>query len=322
MNSLLEESIKNIIDNYTEFFFHKKNVIGVGIGFKTINEIDTKEPCLHVLVEEKKSLNKLYKKDIIPKFFLGIKTDVIKVGSLTYLNSNKPLPPPPIPPRPKIKGLLRPIKPGCSISPLGQNYFGTLGAIVFNNNDNIPYILSNNHVLSRNGKIPIRTPILQPGVFHGGNNPNNRIGELSKTLIINHMITKDIEKDFLNFGDCAIAKIDSKIEYSTYFNDIGTVNETMDEEIGVLVQKLGASTNKTGGEIITINAAVFFKDNNGFFKAYRNSIITTSMSSKGDSGSLLISFTKKAIGLLIGGNKEVDIFCPIKPILNFFNIHF
>jgi hypothetical protein len=59
--------------------FLKKNVVSCYTGRKTINGVETDEECLVVGVKEKVPLDSLKEGDIIPKYFDGQKTDVLKV---------------------------------------------------------------------------------------------------------------------------------------------------------------------------------------------------------------------------------------------------
>lgn len=61
-----------------------KGVMGVGIGPKTVDgKLFPDQPCFLVYVDEKRSRTDLESRELIPKEILGIKTDVVAIGSRT-----------------------------------------------------------------------------------------------------------------------------------------------------------------------------------------------------------------------------------------------
>ena len=61
------------------------NVVGVGIGFKEINQELTDQIAIIVNVIEKMALVDLAAEDIVPPDLDGVSTDVQEVGQLTAL---------------------------------------------------------------------------------------------------------------------------------------------------------------------------------------------------------------------------------------------
>ncbi len=62
--------------------FAKENVIGVSLGLKTIQNKETNEPSIIVMVRNKVTPDMLRKEDLIPKKFGDYKTDVVEVGEI------------------------------------------------------------------------------------------------------------------------------------------------------------------------------------------------------------------------------------------------
>ncbi|MGL5244892.1 MAG: hypothetical protein ACRC7R_06955 [Sarcina sp.] len=83
MDSSLKDLILSICENHSDFFLSKANVIGIGLGTKIVNGIDTGELCIKVLVTKKVPIEDLKPEDVIPEIYLGVKTDVVEVGTLT-----------------------------------------------------------------------------------------------------------------------------------------------------------------------------------------------------------------------------------------------
>ncbi|MPQ43807.1 hypothetical protein [Clostridium tarantellae] len=310
MSSLLENSIKDMINNYDKVFFHKSNVIGVGLGVKNIKGMNTKEPCLHVLVKEKVPLNKLNKKDIVPSSFLGIKTDIINCGGfklsgespITKINNIN------------LKSRIRPIKPGINIAAFNGEIGGTLGAIVFGNKKNTPYILSCNHILADNNELEVGEYIVQPepppDYYH------NLVAFLSKAIRL------DFEEKGINIVDAAIAEIPSYVKYTEEIPYIGKVKNIADPYITMRVRKTGCVSGYTEGVIKTINTKVRISNIYGEKLMFKDQIIASYMSEIGDSGSIVVDSYNNAIGLLMGLSKEYTIINPITKILNYLNVHF
>ncbi|MPQ43236.1 hypothetical protein [Clostridium tarantellae] len=320
MNSLLETSIKDIIKNYSSFFLNKKNVLGVGLGYKTIKNLETNELSIHILVNKKVPLNNLYKKDVISKTFLGLKTDIIEIGllqdnSITEISSKEKK-------TSTHTSRIRPLKAGYSIGTAMSGITGTLGAIVFDD-VNTPYILSNNHILAGENKNKKGTLILQPGASDGGFVKNNIVGKLYDFVSLSFEENSNKDIATTNIADCAIAKIDSNIDYNSNFKIFGKIRGVSKPVLRSEVFKIGRTTGYTNGFIKTINATLRYKSSyNGLYKTFSDLIITTNMSYKGDSGSLLVNSENKALGLLVGDNPLNSWFNPIEYILNVFNVHF
>src|SRR3989338_5756648 len=67
----------------------KSNVVGVGIGEKIKDGKRTGRICLKVYVEKKLAKEKLSKSDLVPPLISKIETDVVKVGKIRPLASNR-----------------------------------------------------------------------------------------------------------------------------------------------------------------------------------------------------------------------------------------
>jgi hypothetical protein len=88
------------------------------------------------------------------------------------------------------------------------------------------------------------------------------------------------------------------------------------------VQKTGRTTGYTTGKITDIDATVTI--NYGSYLAdHEDVIVTDNMGAPGDSGSLLVDMSKKAVGLLFGGSPgRVVYYSKIKNVLDALNIEF
>ncbi|MGL5767181.1 MAG: hypothetical protein ACRCX8_16225 [Sarcina sp.] len=299
----LEEKIIEICDCDYEYFLNKQNVIGIALGYKVTNGIKTTEKCLQVLVEQKVDLATLTSNDIIPLNYNSIITDVIEVG---VINSYS------------LTAKLRPMLFGYSIGPATVAGAGTAGYFV-NDTQNKDYILSNNHVLAGENSVPIGTAITQPGIGDGGNVSTDTVGALSNFIPL-QFTTSTTKPD--NFVDAAIAKISDVSLVRKQVALSGPVSGVAIATLNLDVKKVGRTTELTTGQITGLNATVEVGYGSGRTALFKNQIITTAMSTFGDSGSLLADTKNNAVGLLFAGSSTTSIHNPILDVLQALNVHF
>ena len=175
---------------------------------------------------------------------------------------------------------------------------GTFGALVKDSADQ--YILSNNHVLADESRLPAGAPIFQPGLLDGGSVNTDQIAALSKFIPL------------LSSGnkvDCAVAKVTSKKLVTKEVLHIGAPTGTADAVIDMSVHKFGRTTSYTVGHIKSINTDVTVGYDTGNFVFQEQIIIVGTnrhpFSKAGDSGSLILErSTNKAVGLLFAGSNS------------------
>lgn len=148
----------------------KRNVVGVGVGYKESHGVNTGDIAVVVLVEQKKPKAALSDDDLIPPELEGLRTDVLEVGDLRALQT--------------ARDRYRPIIPsGVSIGHYKVTA-GTLGTIVKDKNTGEFFLLSNNHVLANSNDALIGDPILQPAPMDGGVEPNDVVAKLERYVKI------------------------------------------------------------------------------------------------------------------------------------------
>lgn len=224
---------------------------------------------------------------------------------------------------------LRPIKLGVSggnINDISVLYCcgGTLGALVQNND--IQYILSNNHVLAKTNMGVIGEDIIQPGLID--QNPvcykdySDAVADLSKFVPIS------FTRGTTNKVDAAIAESRSGlVDPSGSILNIGQVSSsTVAPSLNMPVEKSGRTTGLTTGTVTAVNITVdvlYTKTCGiGSQKArFINQIMIGpgGFSAGGDSGSLIIencSPYPRAVGLLFAGSNTVTVANPISNVLS------
>lgn len=326
MNPIHEELLK------------KRNVVGVGYGYKVADGKPTGDltPFV-VLVEKKMAKSALTSKDLIPATIAGIQTDVYEVGRIQALalRTDK----------------WRPAPGGVSIGHYAITA-GTLGCLVKDAATGESLILSNNHVLANSNEGQLGDAILQPGPYDGGKNPEDRIGTLLRFLPIDFGggggsicpivsgITSILNglagvigsawrmKGYRifaaeNTADCAVAKPDSPDLVSFEIIDCGGVKGCRTGlGVGEAVKKSGRTTGTNDDAVQLINATVIVSYGSNLTATFVNQYVAGPMSQGGDSGSLIMDLENQAVGLLFAGSDQVTIFNPIEAVISGLGITF
>ncbi|AEB77591.1 hypothetical protein ADU80_11390 [Clostridium botulinum] len=288
----LSNKIKNICNCEYKYFFNKGNVIGVGLGYKISNGVNTLTKCIKVFVKNKISKDKLNENEMIPKCYKGIPTDIVECGFATSCGFTK---------------RIRPVYGGYSIGPGNALLNGTMGCVV--KDHRYYYILGCNHVLADENIEKIGAAIIQPSKLDSGTPSHDTIAHLTKFIPIKFGSGEE------NYVDCAMARIDDKSLVTPEIVIIGSIKGTSDVKLGESVRKCGRTTEFTIGRISAINTTlnINFKKGKCLFK---NQIATSIMSSKGDSGAILVDKNNYAVGLLVGDSITTSFFNPIKTVLS------
>ncbi|EGO89307.1 serine protease [Clostridium botulinum C] len=291
----LEEKIFYISKYKYNYFLNKSNVIGVGLGYKIKNGFNTFKKCLSVFVTRKLPCYNISSSNLVPSYYWGIPTDIVDTG-VFHLQ--------------KLNNKIRPVPGGYDIGPAFIWDSGTLGCIV--TDSKYYYILTCNHTITSKEFLRLNHPILQPSSVYGGRYREDTIATLSKFIPIKYSTSSE---EGINYVDCAMAKITTRSQISTKINFLGRIKGMAKPSLGMSVQKVGATTELTKGNITSIGATIVFNEKQGkciFF----DQIITNKMSDFGDSGSILLDENINAIGMLMSGSPTKSTFNPIESVLN------
>ena len=283
--------ISKVLKQSEAVLLEKSNVVGVGIGEKIKDGKRTGRTCLKVYVEKKVAAEKLSKSDLVPPLISQIETDVVEVGKILPLASNR--------------RRSRPARGGASIGHY-KITAGTLGCLVKDKKTGKTMILSNNHVLANSNEAKKGDAILQPGAADGGKIKKDKIAELERWVKIGFGRTA-------NTVDAAVALPLNDKDVSPEISSIGIPKGMVKGKVGLVIQKTGRTTDHTLGEVRDINATVRV-DYDGQTALFRNQIMTSAMSQGGDSGSLILDQKRRAVGLLFAGSDLVTIGNPIQDV--------
>ena len=330
---------KDLPPLFKEFTALDENILGVGQGNKWIRGQNTSEKAIIVLVRKKLRKDNLQRGQIIPRRADGIVTDVIEVGDLRLHNNTR-------------TSKLRPAQPGISLGHYKISA-GTFGAVVKDRKTGEALLLSNNHVLANltdgnDERSKIGDPILQPGVFDGGDKEKDVIATLHRYIPLYRELAKPKcpiaryfekclntglhywrphyhiqvlrEDDKVNIVDCAVAKPLDINSLQSSILELGEIAGVSEAYPIMPVKKSGRSTGVTQSIILAVDVSVKVFMSNREYGIFADQIIAGPMSMPGDSGSLVLSEDNQAIGLLFGGSEQATIINKMQNVLDALDI--
>ncbi len=325
----------SVKERHERYLLGKRNVTGVGIGFKKAKGKKTNELSIVVLVEKKLPETVLKDEDIIEKELEGVPTDVQEVGRIKALIQEE---------NPRIKKW-RPAPGGVSI---GHHDItaGTLGVTVKDAKTGELLLLSNNHVLANSNEGDIGDSIFQPGPYDGGRE-EDKIAELHRFVPINFQVdpgscpfasgtARTINELFQTVGshhrlvpvrlsgkvntvDAAVALPVSNDLVRGGILDIGVLRGTKEAELDMVVEKCGRTTGRTEGTVDVMDTTVNVMYGLGQLATFSHQLVLSALSQGGDSGSVVVS-ENKAVGLLFAGSEDVTICNPITLVMGALHI--
>jgi len=219
---------------------------------------------------------------------------------------------------------------------------GTIGFYMRDDNDN-PYLVSNNHVIGRSNNAQPGEAVVQPGTLDLTTTELQlmptlailqatlQVAEMTAVVQINFMTPSNIP---VNTVDVALARLTnssrstSELHRLTYGGSIRAVAApyTLDPTTGALqgsamVYKVGRTTGYTEG-IVTNVAGTAVLSYNGNSAYYANQIIVQDtsdnggpFSNRGDSGSGVLNDRHELVGLLFAGSAGHTLVNPIDEVL-------
>jgi hypothetical protein len=331
------EEIRMVREKHEASMMAKKNVVGLGIGYKETKGVKTDRLALVVMVSKKVAAGELRKEDLIPAEIEGVITDVIEVGEIVALQART--------------DRWRPAPGGVSIGHY-KITAGTLGALVRDSETNEILILSNNHVMANSNGATPGDSILQPGPHDGGTVAEDTIASLVRFVPIQfesepspspcqfsnaaaevanffarvvgskHRLLAVVIQQ-ANQVDGALARPVSSDMVADEILELGTVTGEREAELGMEVKKSGRTTGLTTGTVQLLDASVQVGYGGEKIALFTNQILTTNMSQGGDSGSLLVDAEgNRAVGLLFAGSDQVTIHNPIGVVKDALKFHF
>ncbi len=273
----------------------------------------TDEIAIRIHVREKKDVPP---DEQMPKTIGGVTTDVLQNTFVPYILK---VPATEVIPEADVR-IYNLLKGGIDIGPCrvvnGNEYAGTLGAIVLDKASNAPMMLSNFHVMAIDNGSSTGDPMVQPSLIHGGSCPRDVAGTLQ-------------QKSLGGSVDCAVARITGR-SYANEIVDIGLLRGTAQAALGIAVRKRGSKTGLTYGTIdgVSMTVTIDYEDGLGMV-TFTNQIAlkvdsrrSTNFADYGDSGSVVVNEGNKVVGLFFAGSTDKMSFTanPIESVLEALNI--
>jgi hypothetical protein len=283
------------------------NVVGVGVAEKFVDGRPTGVLAVKFFVKTKYPKGAVTSGAMLPKAIDGIPTDVEQAGTFRAFKRGSRTAASALDttmPNPRVR--MRPARPGSSIGfrIAGDQFVmgGTFGAVVKTKSK--VYILSNNHVLADENRLPIGSPIFQPALLDHGRIDQDQIAELTRFI--------KLKANRYNKIDAALAQPLNRNLVSNDTLHIGPPNGSVAAELDMMVHKFGRTTSYTVGRIVSVDTDVVIEYETGDFSFDGQIIIQGSngqmFSDHGDSGSLIMQRgTNAAVGLLFGGGPDHTI---------------
>jgi len=311
----------------------RRNVVGVGIGFKETGDGLTEDVAVVVNVIQKLPKAQLAESDKVPHNLNGVKTDVIETGK--FLAGQAP---------PTVKDRWRgQIPPGISLGHVDVTA-GTFGCLVRRGRD--LFILSNNHVLANVNSGNPGDAIIQPGRYDGGK-IEDKIAELAEFLPLDFggdsarskvftSVEKVMNRLATIFGsdhrlmayrtspgenliDAALARPLNPAQFSPAIFQIGLPTGVAEATLGTSLQKTGRTTGFTTGRITQVDVTTSV-DYNGRMATFTDQLMASGMSDGGDSGSAVLDDQRRVVGLLFAGSPKATLINPIQTVLKLLNV--
>lgn len=286
---------------------HSHNVIGVGVGRKFSDGKGTSSYAVRIYVRQKLPLARLGKY-AIPKTIAGVPTDVCETGMFHALADSLAA----------ARKRARPLCAGASVGFVNNGHLvaGTITAIV--ERDGSRFVLSNNHVLAFENRLPLGANILQPGTLDNGQDPQDRIGTLAQFI---PLTPAD------NTLDAAIALIDDAINANDRFAFRLRLNSTdpIPAKAQMPVAKLGRGSGYTEGLVDDLGVDADVDFDTGTFSFTDQLLVKTlngSFADLGDSGSLVVSSGAKTqpVAMLFATSPQYALATPIDRVLAALNV--
>ncbi|GBF32823.1 hypothetical protein DCCM_1019 [Desulfocucumis palustris] len=327
------EKIFRTLKKTRNTLLNKKNVIGVGVGYKQVGMERSKKPALIVFVEKKEDAEALPKDHLIPADVEGAVTDVIEIGPVRLLDIRTEK--------------ARPAKPGMSIGHY-KITAGTFGAVVRDLKTGEKLILSNNHILANatngsDGRSQIGDAIYQPGVFDGGKE-SDRIATLYKFIPLQRQSGESkcpVAAGIAGVGNALIRLVrpNYRMKLVKFYNtpniidaalarpvdpglveddilEIGRVEGLKTVTIEDRVNKSGRSSGLSSGEVTALGVTLQVQLNDEEFGLFSDQVVCDMRSQGGDSGSLVLDDSRRAVGLLFAGSDNFTVFNHINNVLS------
>lgn len=273
-------------------WINTRPVQGLAVGTRRKRGERTGELVIVVYVDRKKPREKVRKP--VPRLIripgLGaFETDVVAVGKVAPL---------------QFADYVRPAMPGCSVGHVDLDGYGTFGLLVKKQAGQGTglFILSNAHVLARDGLASVGDDVIQPA-------PADIVGPSGTIATLAHWEPFKFDKTgWPNLVDAAIARVTRSKKVKRRIREINVLPVATSSQIteGMVVKKVGRSSDLVVGHVIETSTNMKWehmktKSTLGEVR-YSDQVRCSLIGVPGDSGSIVLNDQNKVVGLLAAGS--------------------
>jgi hypothetical protein len=86
--AMSDQSVQRALEvkrRHEQELLRKANVVAVGVGFRTVSGVQTREVCIVISVKNKVALSELKPRDVIPAQIEDVPVDVVETGEIRAL---------------------------------------------------------------------------------------------------------------------------------------------------------------------------------------------------------------------------------------------
>ena len=263
-----------------------RDVVGVGVGIKTVKNVEIGKQCIKIYVGKKLPISVLNSSEILPDKIEGVPTDIVEFGVPSKKTRLQPA---------LGRGQrLRPVPIGVSIGHYALKGAGTVGGYVKDKKTGEICLMSNWHVLTNYGRGKRGDEIIQPASIDGGTKEKDTVAYLEKWIDVKMLgpvlgEAKSNLKAILNRGqappinnvDAAFAKPVSEgiIPQKLARPRVG------DPKIGNQVISIGRTSGISTGQVIDTDATVWVEYTGHGAALFDDVVVSHGKTLPGDSGS-------------------------------------
>ena len=313
-------------EKFDDLIFKYPHVVGWDRGKKISNGKTTDIESFRVFVDKKVPKDKLKKSEVILSTIDNLPTDVIQTGEFSAPPAEKP-------------GLITKVKDAVTHSvrkltrrpfdmgTSGGNISGPTGTVgyKFRKDGSYDVLFSNGHVFGEDIRKDVSAQerrIVQAGPIDDGSDESHIVGSMVGLI--------KLSESYPAFNDAAISDIIKPENATTVLHELGTPVGVRTIQVGDTVYKSGRTTGVTNGTILSLTATIRVKYSavvDGkvvyYYITHKNCILTSPMSSGGDSGSIgVIKEDGKLYiwGYLFADSTEHTVWHEIQNVMSVFSL--
>lgn len=125
-----------------------------------------------------------------------------------------------------------------------------------------------------------------------------------------------------NIVDCALCKLDSPKMAIASVLEVGEVSGVAEAGPGLKVQKSGRTSGLTEGSVKSVGTTLQVEMSKEEKLWFADQVVTDMPSKPGDSGTLILTKDRKAVGLLFAGSEKLTVFNRISNVMERLEIEF